>query len=222
VSATYKPKPEDILNFIERMRAFNVEYHNQKDKMAYAVAGLIVAFGAAFFVGNQPPRSVLSNLVAFSIYLIALIVLWSVAHFVLCFQLKNKRIAAIRVAALTAAAEEVYFGQHTSHPELFLDFSHAEITILRDVSPSPNTRRYNKLFDSVRDIFDTMSLRARSTHLADLPFTSGPKFLTDAYKRALLRGTYSAQIEWAAWIASVLALLIMVGKSLLLFFMPVC
>jgi hypothetical protein len=48
----------------------------QKDKMAYAVGALIVAFGGAYLIGNQPPPTVNANYFLLSLYLIGLVVLW--------------------------------------------------------------------------------------------------------------------------------------------------
>jgi hypothetical protein len=125
----------------------------QKDKMAYAVGALIVAFGGAYLIGNQPPPTVNANYFLLSLYLIGLVVLWGAAHFILCFQLKSKRIAAIEALALTYALQDAYIGAHP------ISFTHMEIANKDEGGETVNEQRIR---EKIKNVYYTMILHKQA------------------------------------------------------------
>jgi hypothetical protein len=77
--------------------ALQSSYHNHKETMAYSIFGLEGAFFIGLFVlGNWPP-----DLIKVPTQLLSLlfVLVWILFHLALRFQLRNRRLAAIQVAA---------------------------------------------------------------------------------------------------------------------------
>lgn len=118
---TAAPGEREVL---QNLLAFHAQYHNHKENMAFSIFGLEGAFFIGLFVFSQwPPylQKVQSCQLAW-----LFVVVWVLFHAALRFQLRNRRIAAILVAAyydaLTQRADIMYStAQFVVYPDMPLD-----------------------------------------------------------------------------------------------------
>lgn len=82
---------------LQSLLGMHAQYHNHKEQMAFSIFGLEGAFFIGIFLFSQWPEYITKvsteNLVAL------FVVVWMLFHLALRFQLRNRRLAAIFVAA---------------------------------------------------------------------------------------------------------------------------
>lgn len=88
-------------NYAETLLGHYSSYHNHKEIMAYSIFGLEGAFFLGLFLmGNWPPSVESFSPLALSV---VFIVTWFFFHTALRFQLRNRKLAAVKVAACMEA-----------------------------------------------------------------------------------------------------------------------
>src|SRR3989304_5326527 len=109
-SSADRPTLQQLLEFLQKYKDRNGAYHDHKERMAYIVFAVIVGLG--LLVINDYAPSWLKQKPTLDIFYKAMICwAWVLAHTLLTFQLKNRRIAALRVLAAELALVEAYLGQ---------------------------------------------------------------------------------------------------------------
>jgi hypothetical protein len=189
---------KDVLALIDAYRLRSENYHDQKERMAYAIVLLVSGFGGAFFVDNEPPAWVFSDWLVFTLFLLAILWLWACAHFVLCFQLKAKRIAAIHVSALMYAQVDA----HSSTA----NWSFGDEPIQQPTSGS----------NWFVPILNTMLLSKSAYRVSGWVTGFKHSFLQSAYARAIKEHSSSTQVERVTWLLSVWVLLVVLSKTIVL------
>jgi hypothetical protein len=85
------------LQLIETVRSHYADYHNHKETVAMSIFGVETAFCLGlFFLGARP---LTMELIGVPALVFVVVVVWILFHTTLRFQLRNKRMAAIYVAA---------------------------------------------------------------------------------------------------------------------------
>lgn len=105
-SASQAGQPERL----EALLGFYGQYHNHKEQMAFSIFGLEGAFFVGLFLlGNWPQTIESMNRITLS-WIFVLV--WGLFHLALRYQLRNRRLAAIMVAAyydaLTQKADLIF------------------------------------------------------------------------------------------------------------------
>jgi len=178
------------LDYINLLRANAEQYHDQKDKMAYAVCALILGFAAAYYAADMPPRYFRSTPCLMAVFTILLASFWGLAHFILCFQLVCKRIAAEESRGFTNALNQAHLGGEKLDETIQ--------SLCRAPPPS---------------VCKILSLHRSASSTGDHRIEKGPAFLIAALKEARSEGTLSRKVEWATYLLSVFALVTLLAKT---------